>query len=76
MDTAQARATKRPRTERQLTQEQSAIIHSAGTQKPANHIRVVNATAGTPQPFAAANLSTKLHVHDRKLLRLLQNSYN
>jgi hypothetical protein len=47
METGQARATKRPRTERQLTQEQQAIINSASTHKPANHIRVVNATAGT-----------------------------
>jgi peptide methionine sulfoxide reductase MsrB len=46
MDTGQARAIKRPRTERELTQEQQAIVNSAGTQKPANHIYVVNATAG------------------------------
>eukprot|EP00953_Heterococcus_sp_UTEX-ZZ885_P040720 20800-Heterococcus_DN1.PRE.2 len=59
MDTGQARATKRPRTERQLTQEQQAIVNSAGTQKPANHICIVNATAGTH--FKTANSANDMY---------------
>eukprot|EP00953_Heterococcus_sp_UTEX-ZZ885_P019433 10846-Heterococcus_DN1.PRE.1 len=76
MNTARARATKRPRTERQLTQEQQAIINSASTHKPANHIRVVNATAGSGKSTTARECIRHIQHPDKPPAYVLYVAYN